>query len=249
MHVQSTGTGPAVVFLHGTPTTVDVFDGVIAQLADTHTCHVVHMPGYGKSAAPALPISFEALYDEIATTLSAVTVGAVTLCGTSGGAWHALALALRGVLPVTRVALFAGLADLGDAERDGFRQLAVALRAGADLRSLAAPRFLSPAAQQRPELCAAVEAWLGAAPAEVLASELEAFAAAHDLLDRLGGLTVPVLACVGSADAATPVAKSEAIVVRCKAARLVVQADVGHAILLEDPAGCVKELRAFVAGG
>lgn len=246
LHLETTGSGPAIVFLHGTPTTVDVFDGIVASLSASHTCHVVHMPGYGKSPAPTLPVSFDRLYDELAGTLGALGTEPFTLAGTSGGAWHALALALRGVLPVARVALFAGLADLSAQERDGFRQFASALRAGADLRSLAAPRFLSSAAQQRPALRAAVEAWLEATPPEVLASELEAFAAAPDLLVGLSSLSLPILACVGGADAATPVAKSEAIAASSKAARLVVLPDVGHALTLEDPARCVNELHAFV---
>lgn len=246
LHVETRGSGPAIVFLHGAPTTVDVFDGVVARLSAGHTCHVVHMPGYGKSPAPTLPVSFDALYADLTAVIAALGAGPFTLCGTSGGGWHALALAQRGTLPIARVALFAGLADLSAVERDGFRQFATALRAGANLKPLAAPRFLSPNAQNDPAKRAAVEAWLDAGPPDVIASELEAFANAPDLLDGLAALGLPILACVGGADAATPVAKSEAIVVRSKTARLVVLADVGHAITLEDPDSCVKELRAFV---
>lgn len=248
LHVESHGAGPALVFLHGMPTTVDVFDGLIGELAADHACHVVHMPGYGKSPSPTLPVSFDELHTAVEKVLRGLA-GTLTLVGTSGGAWHALALALRGTVEVSRIALFAGLAELSAAERDGFRQFAVALRAGANLKPLAAPRFLSPASQADPARCAAVEAWLEAAPAEVIASELDALAATPDLIDDLSRLALPVLLRVGALDQATPPSKSETIARHLPNATLQVVPDVAHALLLEDTAACVAAVRAFVAGG
>ncbi|MFO0547014.1 MAG: alpha/beta hydrolase [Polyangiaceae bacterium] len=248
LHIQSSGIGPDVVFLHGTPTTTDIFDGVVAELARGCRCHVVHLPGYGGSPAPTLPVTLEALHAALEATLKNLGGEPMTLVGFSSGAWHALALALGGRLPVVRVALLAGAAELASEEREGSRQFAAALRAGADLKPLAALRFLGPGSQADPARRASVEAWLDAAPREVIASELEAFAGAPSLLDDLSRLEVPVLARVGAADVATPVVKSQAIASRVKRATLQIVPEVGHALPLEDGPGCAAALAAFITG-
>jgi pimeloyl-ACP methyl ester carboxylesterase len=93
----------------------------------------------------------------------------------------------------------------------------------------------------------AVEGWLDAAPSEVIAQDLEAFADAPDLVPSLSNLRIPVVARVGAADAATPVAKSEAIVRACPSASLQVVDGAGHALVYEDVEGTRAAIRAWLA--
>ena len=58
--------------------------------------------------------------------------------------------------------------------------------------------------------------------------------AGHDVLDRLGGITVPVTCVAGSADVSTPPAELEALAERLPEARLV-QIDAPHMAPLERP--------------
>ncbi|MBL8952120.1 MAG: alpha/beta hydrolase [Myxococcaceae bacterium] len=54
----STGSGPALLFLHGNPDTHHAWEPVVERLRDTFTCHAADMPGYGASA-PQLEVRFE----------------------------------------------------------------------------------------------------------------------------------------------------------------------------------------------
>jgi pimeloyl-ACP methyl ester carboxylesterase len=248
LSLRRSGRGRPIVFLGGCPTTWDVLSPLAKALTTTHETIELALPGYGQSPALAEPYSLEAAHEAVEATLRGAGVTSCAIVGFSGGAYRALALACRGNVEVTQVLSLGGLASLEPAEKAGFHQFAAALRAGQDLRPLAGPRFLSPAfATAHPEAVKAVEAWLEAAPKDVIAGELDAFADADDLGPRLSQLAIPVLARVGELDQATPPPKSEAIVKACKNARLEVVPGAGHALVLEDLDGVVGAARRLFA--
>jgi len=247
---RRTGRGSPVVFLGGCPTPWSVLQPVAAGIADSHETIEVALPGYGES--PPLPghYSVEAAHAAVEATLLAQGVRRCAIVGFSAGAYRALALAIRGVLDVTHVFSLAGLSGLDTEEATGFRGFAAALRAGQDLRPLAAPRFFSAAfASAHPEAVRAAEGWQDAAPAEVIASELDAFAEARDLTPSLSALRCPVVARVGSVDVATPPAKSEAIAKACRSAKVEIVKGAGHALVYEDIEGTILSLRRLLAAG
>lgn len=49
MYLFSQGTGDAVLFLHGIPTSCHLWDGVIERMSGTYTCMAVDLPGLGRS--------------------------------------------------------------------------------------------------------------------------------------------------------------------------------------------------------
>lgn len=53
LHADVRGAGPAVLFLHGLPTSGRLFGPLAARLAARHTCVVVDLPGLGRSPALA----------------------------------------------------------------------------------------------------------------------------------------------------------------------------------------------------
>lgn len=242
------GSGPAVVFLHGCPTTPDCLSPVARALAPAHTTVEVVLPGYGASAAAPAPYDFDAVSDLIEHTLIAAGHRKVSLVGYSGGAYRAFLLACRGVLEIERVVSLAGLLALSEEERDGFRGLAAALRAGQDLHAVMAPRFLAPAyLAAHPEAAGVVEGWLDAIASGALADELEGFAGSADLTERVGKLRIPVAARVGELDVAVPVAKSEAIQRAVPRATLEVVPGVAHALVIEDLAGTTAFVKQALA--
>ena len=248
LSLRRSGRGLPVVFLGGTPTTWDVLADVARAIAGTHEAIELSLPGYGASAPLAGRYTLEAAHAAVEQTLIEAGVRECALVGFSGGAYRALAIALRGAIRVTHLLSLAGLASLSAEEAAGFRGFAEALRAGAELKGIAAQRFLSPAfAAAHPEACVAVEGWLDAAPREVVAAELDAFAEAPDLTPALAGLRIPVAARVGTLDAAAPVQKSEAIVAACAGAALETVAGAGHALMFEDLAGTIASLRRLLA--
>ena len=243
MKIRTAGDGESVVFLHGCPTTPDVLAPIAARISTFARSVTVTLPGYGGSPALDRPWTLTALHSAIETTLLAHGVASASIVGFSGGAYHALALACRARVRVRSVVSLAGMLSFDGAERDGLRQFAAGLLAGADLRSLAAPRFLSVRARS-PANVAAVESWFDATSRQNLAAELAALADAEDLTHRVGALTIPILVRVGAEDVASPPPKSEAIARVSSLGTLQIVPAVGHALMIED---CDATVAAVVA--
>ena len=66
MYLLSRGTGYPVLFIHGIPTSGQLWNGVIEKLGGQYTCMAVDLPGLGRSPkAPYGPKHLEALADQI----------------------------------------------------------------------------------------------------------------------------------------------------------------------------------------
>ena len=236
----------AVVLLHGTPTSVDYLDPLVKALAPDFRVLVPHLPGYGRSPrmTPCVLDDVSALLEE-ALAVRGVTKAAVV--GFSGGSYRAFDLALRGKLAVTKLVSLGTTAGLDDPEREGFRQIAGALRAGVDFSAILPPRFLAPTSLTNPDRLAAVGSWLAAVPSAVLADEMEAFANAPDLRPRLGELTCPVLLRNGALDGAAPPAATDVLGSQLRQGTVETVPDVGHALLVEDAAGTAGAVKRFLA--
>ena len=53
LHVALRGSGSAVVLLHGTPSSPEDFEPLVAALAESHRVLVPHFPGYGQTPPDA----------------------------------------------------------------------------------------------------------------------------------------------------------------------------------------------------
>lgn len=248
LHARVSGAGFPVVFLGGCPSPWDIFAPLAAEISHSHRAVEVALPGYGPSTPLPGRYSLDAAHDALEATLLAAGANECAFVGFSAGAYRALAIACRGRIRVTHILALAGLAGLTAAEAEGFRASAAALRAGHDLREVAVARFLSPAfAAANPDALDMMERWLAAAPVEVMAGELEAFAEAEDLLPRLRSLRCRVIARAGSLDVAVPLAKSAAIAEACPGAAVELVAGAGHALPHEDPEGTADALKRLLA--
>jgi pimeloyl-ACP methyl ester carboxylesterase len=219
-----------VVILHGSPTRPGHGEPLAKRLSARHTVHVLSLPGYGNS--PALErVTLEAIQDAIAEAIKDRTAA---LIGFSGGAYHAFALATRGLLKPRAIVSLGGVVNIPEESRPMFHQFAAMLRSPMDTRGIMPQRMLSEEGQRDPANVAEVESWIEAISRENLARELEAFADAPDLRPALSQLDVPVLVRAGTLDVASPPANNEAIARHCKHATLELVEGKGHALLLED---------------
>lgn len=247
VHIDERGRGAPVAFLHGTPTTVDVFAPLVEALETTHRTLVVHLPGYGASAPLDGPYDLARARVAVEDALLQHDAAGAILIGFSGGAYRALDIAVAGRVRPARLVCLAGFASLDEAEAAGMRQFVAALRAGVDLRPIAPGRFLSAGfAAAHPEACAAVTRWVDATSPALLADELEAFNSAPPLLPRLGALAIPLLARTGELDVAAPPAKAEALARAVPGALLEIAPGAGHALLLEDTEATIASVRRFI---
>lgn len=241
------GEGPAVVFIHGTPSPPEDFRSVARALASRHLTVLLHLPGYGNSSFPKAGWSFDDVYEDIEATLIARGVTRAAFVGFSGGTYHAFALALRRKIEPTAVVGLGGFATKFE-QPELMHQFAAMLRGNAPLRGIAGPRFLSAKYRDaHPEAIEHVEGWLNATTRAHLADELERVADAPGLtasFDKLGDL--PIVMRVGSEDVATPRAFAEPIVKAAKNGKLEVVEGAGHALLLEDAEGTLASIARAV---
>ena len=244
LFVEAHGDGPPVLFLHGAPTPWDVLRP-IADACPRRRTLLAALPGYGACPAWTGPVTAVAIAEAIERAALDAGAQRLSIVGFSGGSYHALHVAIRGVLAVDSLVLLGGMADLSDETRAGQRGFAAALRAEQPLGGVATARFLSPAfAARHPDACARVEAWLHATTPENLARELDAVADGPSLLDGLGAFEGRVLARTGALDLACPPANAEEIARRTRVATVQIVPGCGHALLEEDPVGTTAAVLA-----
>jgi pimeloyl-ACP methyl ester carboxylesterase len=252
LEMADVGRGPAVMLVHGAPSSTADFDALVAALAADHRVLVPHLPGYGRSPRLDGAYSFARVHELIEAGVVARGIRALAIVGFSSGGHHALALACRRRIDVARVVSLAGFAAMTPADRDGLRGFAAMLSApgadlaSADMRAIARQRFLAPRFADDAVALARVDAWLEATTAPVLADELLAEAEA-DVRPQLVELAIPVVARVGELDAAVPPSYSEEIVATCPGARLELVRGHGHALLVEQPTETIAAIRAALA--
>lgn len=242
LHVEERGSGAAVVLLHGAPTAPEHMMPLAERLARSWRVLLVHLPGYGRSAALE-PYALEHSHALVEEAVVARGVREAHLVGFSGGAYRAFALACRveSALRVRSVVSLAGVVNFTDEEKNGLGHYVDLLR-GSEARAfepialgpMLVDLMLSPRGRERPRWVDDIRGWAAAIAPEHLARELEAFISAPDLRPQLANLEVPVLVRVGSIDAASPPERSQRIAEIAPWALLEEVPGVGHALLCED---------------
>jgi 3-oxoadipate enol-lactonase/4-carboxymuconolactone decarboxylase len=196
--------------------------------------HVVgwDLPGHGVSDPPAA--AFEIA--DLARQLLGLVDGPFYYAGDSVGGAVGLQLLLDAPDRVTRAVLICTGAKIGDA--GDWRKRATTVRASGTAVMLegSAKRWFAPGfLERRPSVASALLHALHGTDREGYALTCEALAA-FDVRDRLGEISVPVLAIAGFHDAPTPPATVAEIAAGVRHGRLVVLHDVAHLAPAEDPA-------------
>lgn len=241
------GKGPAVVFLHGTPTTPDVFRDIAAEIARDHTTVQVASPAYGKSTPLHQGWTYSDMHDAIETALRGAGVTDATLVGFSGGGYHALALATRARVRVRGVLALGGLANLSDEERAGYAGMVGIIEAGTDLVDATHSKFFSREWGVRPGMRDVTAACVAAVSPAYLAAEIRELSRSENLLPKLADLDVPVVARHGTVDETVTPDKGEAIARAARHGSFEPVPGASHMLLLEDREGTLASLRRLLA--
>lgn len=101
-HIK-TGAGPNLVLLHTLRTQLDIFQGLIPQLARHFTVYAYDYPGHGWSDIPRASYAPEDFYEWTAAFLDKLDIRQATVAGVSIGATIALVLAARNNPRIARV--------------------------------------------------------------------------------------------------------------------------------------------------
>ena len=250
------GTGPPVVFCHGTPWSSVTWSRYADALADFFTVHAWDMPGYGRSSKePDHPVDFGAQAAAFAAVLAhwglerphvvahdfegAVSVRAALV---EGARYASLMLVDAMAIPPSGSPFFRFVAEHPgtlDALPPYVHEAIVrAYIANASHRGLA-----------EPDLAALVAPWLGAVgqPAfyRQMAQYDERFLVENE--QRLGGLDLPVRVVWGAADTWIPPQTGRRLAGLIAGADYVEVPDAGHLVQYDAPVALANLIRGWVA--
>ena len=93
--VVATGTGPALVLLHGNSESHRIFDSLVPYLGGSFTLVGIDSRAHGLSPRGAHGLTIASMADDVATTLGELGLAGVPVVGFSDGANIAIELALR----------------------------------------------------------------------------------------------------------------------------------------------------------
>ena len=221
-----------IVFLHGAGCTAEVFT---AQVAAAHDSIAFTLPGH---TTPGSPASIGELADAVTSELVARDLRDVVVCGHSMGGAIALELALRREPRLRAVVMLSSGARLRVAP-------AILEQIEADFETAARelPRYFY--AQPSPERLAESTRMMRAVGA---AQTLRDFRAcdAFDRIERLGEVSLPLLALTGEQDVMTPPKFAQALADRVPGAQARIVPQAGHLAMVERPGDVNEALRAFV---
>lgn len=251
-----TGTGPSIVFLHSLLSDRGSLEPMVPLLSDRFRLVLLDLPGFGGS--PRVEGGLEGQADAVAAAVAATCPGETPiLFGNGYGSFLALATALRH--PHLSSGLFLAGCGAGFTEegRGAFRFMA-AKAAGEGLESIAQTamlRLFPPAMAARvPQTLAERRAAFVATDPEVF-GEACAILATLDLREAARGLAVPVFACAGTLDAATPPVMARELANLVPNGTFHEIADCAHVPTLQAPAevavlltGFARALEAPMAG-
>lgn len=238
---EDSGTGPAVVLLHGFPLDRTMWAAQRVALERNYRVVTPDLRGHGASPGPDGEWSIEAMADDVLETLDAAALTQpVVLGGLSMGGYVALAAVrkaperFRGLILLdTRAG-----SDSTDAAK-GRRDAADGMLTGEDVRRFAEgmlPKLFSPVTcERRPERISPVRAVIEGTRPRTVAAALRAMAARPDRTGELSEIGVPTLIVVGADDLITPPEVAKAMAGAVKGSTLVVVPEAGHLAPWENP--------------
>jgi pimeloyl-ACP methyl ester carboxylesterase len=254
------GSGPPLLFLHGWSSNWQIFLLNIAAFMGTHRCLALDLPGFGASDMPAGPISIQGYARAVDAVCDALGVESVSIVGNSMGGFIGAEVALSFDTRVERLVLVsaAGLST------EHLAQTPAVVLARLVTAGLPYTQRLQAPVVRRPRLRRAAMQWVVRYPEKLsvpLAHELvlsfgkPGFVPALKALleygyrDRLARIDIPVLIVWGRNDLLVPVGDATRYQrLIGDNARVVIFDDTGHAPMIERPTRFNELLRGFLAG-
>lgn len=221
-----------LLFIHGAGFTGAAFE---QQLRAFPNAHAPNLPGHD---APGSPETIDDFAEFVAHYVTEHALKQVVLCGHSMGGAVALQAVLRGLVIPRALVLLASGARLRVAP--AFLE-GLASDFEGTARSLAESMFAQPDGSR-------IEAAMESMRTVGQSQTLRDFAAcnAFDALDRLEGISSPLLAVTGDQDRMTPPKYAQILAGRVPGGQARIIPGAGHLVMVEQPEETNAVLRAFV---
>ncbi len=247
LDVAVSGSGDAVVLLHGFPLSREIWDAQVRALSGYRVV-AMDLRGMGASRVVDGPYLMESLAGDVAAVLDALGIERATLVGHSLGGYVALAFARMYVERLARLALVCSriVADTPERAAHRFELADEAERSGSSARIIdefLAATLAATTQQNRPEIVEKFKKIAEKHDARGLAAMLRGMALRDSANDIAGDLTMPVLVVAGAQDPGIPAEEVARTVGAFPAGKLVTIEGCGHVPMLETPG----ELNACLA--
>ncbi|MCI4333052.1 MAG: alpha/beta hydrolase, partial [Thermoplasmata archaeon] len=248
--VLERGSGPALLFLHGYPLHRAMWMPQLTGLSDQYRVALLDLPGYGTSAAAAVPDTLSGFAEAVRAVVEGVFQGRATIVGHSFGGYVALQLYRdhpelfeRLILVSTRAG-----ADTPEARE---KRLTTAERLARPAEHLdvdeTARSLLSEATwSSGGPVVEVVRAIVASASNAAIIPTLTAIANRPDQGPVLPTVRVPTLVVWGGGDRLIPPAQTQALAAGIPGARGVEIAGAGHLSPLEAPTKFDGAVRSFL---
>ena len=254
---RQAGSGPALVFCHGTPWSSQVWRDVAAELAADYSVYLWDMPGYGRSSMdPAHPVdlnvqgrTFTALLQH--WRLDRPVVVAHDIGGAVALRAHLLHQCDLDHLILTDIVTLrpwgSAFFSLVHAHASVFAQLPPALHRALVAAYVAGASYTTLCAERTEAL---LEPWLSRAGQAAFYAQIAQADVRHtdEVADRLGQVRCPTTVLWGEHDTWIPVEQAHRLAQALPSARLAIIPDAGHLVQYDATARLLTEIRAALQG-
>ena len=252
LNYSDDGPGPVVVFLHGFPLDLTMWDAQRETIGSMYRVIAPDLRGHGRSAAPDGIYPIDDMADDVVEMLDALKIAEpVVLGGLSMGGYVALSIAARYPKRLRGLMLMNTKATADPPETARVREeLAREVEETGSVRSVVAamlPRLFGPFAQaNRPELIARIREVMERTSPRGVAGTLRGLAARADRTPDLARMSLPTLILAGSDDALIPLEESRAMASAMPNTEVVIVPETGHLAPLENPAAANAAILRFL---
>jgi len=246
LEVRESGTGPAIVLVHGYPLDGAMWSSVARNLSDRFRVLKPDLPG--RADNPAGSEGSIASYADFIEALVASADSRVGLAGFSMGGYVCLELMKRRPPSVKALALVDTRASADDEGGKANRAAAIATLRAEGVGPIAEamlPKLLSPDGMKRTDLVERVRRIMLRQTPDTIESDLTAMRDRSDSTDLLAQLALPTLVLTGEHDGISPPEVSRAMAQKIPGARFIEIAGAGHLTPLEQPTAVAQALGDF----
>ena len=238
------------MLVHGFPLDSRMWEAQVGALsAGGRRVIAPDLRGFGQSRSDA-PFTLESLADDIHGLLGAVGAIPCVLAGLSMGGYVALAYAKKYPGDLRGLVLIDTKAEADTAEGKAGREKMIELVRNDGAKAVAdqmMPKMLAKdAAEQRPQVAAALRRVMESVSPKTIEHALAAMRDRPDRSGELAAIKVPTLVVVGDGDVITPPDVAEKMAQKIPGANLEVIRGAGHMSPMEQPEQVNRVLKSFL---
>ncbi len=243
------GEGRAVVFIHGFPESLKIWEEVSKKLSKSYRVIAMDLPGFGETHCLGYVHSMEIMADLVKSVMDTLGLRRYAVVGHSMGGYVALALARKYAGNICGLCLFHSSASADSEEKKADRDRAIeAVKKDkkAFVFQLLEKLFAEETLPLMKERLAGLKEIAASASAQSIIAALEGMKNRKESTDVISDAAYPVLYIIGKKDKVLPweVLKKQAML--AKKGRSVLLENSGHMGFYEAPETVLKELKRFL---